>query len=222
MNIENIKYDEKGLVPAIAQDYKTNEVLMLAYMNKESLQISLDEKKACYFSRSRNQLWRKGETSGNIQIIKDIYYDCDKDTILLKIDQIGNACHTGERSCFFNKLYDENTDTQYNNTSSISDKVNNDEIKNKEIINKLYHQIIDRKNNPKEGSYTNYLFEKGLDKILKKVGEETSEVIIGAKNKNKEELVYELCDLVYHSLVLMVNEDISIEDLKKELNKRHK
>lgn len=201
--LNQVKFDDKGLVTAVTQDYKTNEVLMVAYMNKESLEITLKEKKACYFSRSRNCLWRKGETSGHVQYLKGLYYDCDADAILLKVEQLGNACHTGAYSCFFNKIYEEETAVQ-------------------SIIYRVYNQIIDRKENPREGSYTNYLFDKGLDKILKKIGEETSEVIIGAKNKNKRELVYEMCDLIYHSLVLMVNEGITIDDLKCELTKRHK
>lgn len=201
--LNEVKFDDKGLVVAVAQDYKTNEVLMVAYMNKESLEITLNEKRACYFSRSRNCLWRKGETSGHIQHLKGIYYDCDGDAILMKVDQVGNACHTGAYSCFFNKVYEENVTDQA-------------------ILNRLYNQIIDRRDNPQEGSYTNYLFDKGLDKILKKVGEETSEVIIGAKNKDKDELVYEMCDLIYHSMVLMVSEGVAIDDLKKELTKRHK
>ncbi len=201
--LEQIKFDDKGLVVAIAQDYITNEVLMAAYMNKESIEITLKEKRACYFSRSRQSLWRKGETSGHVQNLKGLYYDCDADAILMKVEQIGCACHTGAYSCFFNKAYEENVTDQA-------------------ILNKVYNQIINRKENPLEGSYTNYLFEKGLDKILKKVGEETSEVIIGAKNKNKEELVYELSDLIYHSLVLMVSEGVTIDDIKEELTKRHK
>lgn len=201
--LEQIKFDEKGLVVAVTQDYITNEVLMVAYMNKESIEITLKEKIACYFSRSRQSLWRKGETSGHIQNLKGLYYDCDADAILMKVEQIGCACHTGSYSCFFNKTYEENVTDQA-------------------ILNKVYNQIINRKENPIEGSYTNYLFEKGLDKILKKVGEETSEVIIGAKNKNKEELVYELSDLIYHSLVLMVSEGVTMDDIKEELTKRHK
>jgi len=201
--LNGVKFDEKGLVVAVTQDYKTNEVLMVAYMNKKSLEITLNEKRACYFSRSRNCIWRKGDTSGHVQYLKGLYYDCDADAILMKVDQVGNACHTGAYSCFFNKAYEE-------------------DVTDQAILNRVYNQIINRKENPKEGSYTNYLFDKGLDKILKKVGEETSEVIIGAKNKNKDELVYEMCDLIYHSLVLMVNEGVTIDDLKKELTKRHK
>jgi phosphoribosyl-ATP pyrophosphohydrolase/phosphoribosyl-AMP cyclohydrolase len=176
---------------------------MVAYMNKESLKITLEEKRVCYYSRSRQSLWRKGETSGHFQILKGLYYDCDADAILLKVEQIGNACHTGAYSCFFNKVYEE-------------------KVLDKSILYKVYNQIIDRKENPQEGSYTNYLLDKGLDKILKKVGEETSEVIIGAKNKDKSELVYEMSDLIYHCLVLMVSEGVSIDDLKTELTKRHK
>ncbi|HAQ40051.1 MAG TPA: bifunctional phosphoribosyl-AMP cyclohydrolase/phosphoribosyl-ATP pyrophosphatase [Clostridiales bacterium] len=201
--LDEVKFDDKGLVVAVAQDYKTNDVLMVAYMNKESLEITLKEKSVCYFSRRRNCIWRKGETSGHVQYLKGLYYDCDADAILLKIEQKGNACHTGAYSCFFNKVYEE------------------DAI-DRSILYKVYNQIISRRDNPREGSYTNYLFDEGLDKILKKVGEETSEVIIGAKNKNKEELVYEICDLIYHSLVLMVSEKVTIADLKAELTKRHK
>ena len=201
--LDKIKFDEKGLVVAVTQDYITNEVLMVAYMNKEALEITLKENKACYFSRSRQSLWRKGETSGHVQNLKGLYYDCDADAILMKVEQIGCACHTGAYSCFFNKVHEEN-------------------ITDRAILNKVYNQIINRKENPVEGSYTNYLFEKGLDKILKKIGEETSEVIIGAKNKNKEELVYELSDLIYHTLVLMVSEGVTIDDIKEELAKRHK
>lgn len=201
--LNEVKFDDKGLVVAVAQDYKTNEVLMVAYMNKESLEITLMEKRACYFSRSRQSLWRKGDTSGHVQHLKGLYFDCDADAILMKVEQVGNACHTGAYSCFFNKAYEE-------------------DVTDQAILNRVYNQIINRKENPKEGSYTNYLFDKGLDKILKKVGEETSEVIIGAKNKNKDELVYEMCDLIYHSLVLMVNEGVTIDDLKTELTKRHK
>jgi len=200
--IEGIKFDDNGLVPAIVQDINTNKVLMLAYMNEESIRKTLEEKIACYYSRSRKELWKKGETSGNIQNLKGFYYDCDKDSILLLVEQVGVACHTGNYSCFFNEVigYD-------NQINALTD---------------LYELIENRKNTPVEGSYTNYLFEKGLDKILKKVGEEASEVIIGAKNKDKEEMVYEISDLVYHLLVLMVNEGVSVNDIKEELKNRTK
>lgn len=197
----DIKYNEAGLVPAIAQDIATGEVLMLAYMNEESLKLTLETKIAHYYSRSRKELWKKGETSGNIQEVKGFYYDCDADTILLKVNQIGVACHTGSYSCFFNEV--EGT-KDYKNT-----------------ISDLYKVILGRKENPVEGSYTNYLFKEGIDKILKKVGEESAEVIIGAKN-NREELIYESSDLIYHLLVLLVNEGVSLVDIYEELTKRMK
>lgn len=196
-----IKYDEKGLVPAIAQDIATGEVLMLAYMNEESIRLTKKTNIAHYYSRSRKEIWKKGETSGNIQKVKGFYYDCDGDTILLKVNQTGVACHTGEYSCFFNQV---KATKDYKNT-----------------IGDLYQTILDRKNNPMEGSYTNYLFQKGIDKILKKIGEESSEVIIGAKN-NREELIYESGDLIYHLLVLLVNEGVSLGDIYEELESRVK
>lgn len=202
--IKNLKFDDKGLIPAIAQDVDTKEVLMLAYMNEESIRKTLEEKKACYYSRSRQELWTKGLTSGNIQEVKGLYYDCDADSILVLVKQTGVACHTGNYSCFFNPIMEkENIDT-------------------KDVLEKLYSLLEDRKVNPVDGSYTNYLFDKGLDKILKKVGEESAEVIIAAKNESKEEITYEISDLVYHTLVLMVNSGIKIEDIKKELISREK
>lgn len=203
INIEDLKYDDKGLIPAIVQDYKDNTVLMLAYMNKESLQKTLDEGKACYFSRSRNNLWIKGETSGHFQIVKEITFDCDADTLLLKVEQVGDvACHTGARSCFFNEL------KQF------------EKVDNPDIFDRLYELMVERKEKPVEGSYTNYLFEKGLDKILKKIGEESAEVIIGAKNKNKSEVIYEASDLIYHILVLLANEGIEFKEIRDELERR--
>lgn len=202
--INTLKFNENNLIPVVVQDLNTKEVLMLAYMNKEAMQITLTEKKATYYSRSRKELWTKGETSGNIQQVVGFYYDCDKDTILLLVKQKGVACHTGNYSCFFNEI--------------LSDK----EVLNYELVQRLYNLIKERKNTPKEGSYTNYLFDKGLDKILKKVGEESAEVIIGAKNENKEEVVYEISDLVYHLLVLMVYLNINIEEIKEELKGREK
>lgn len=203
-SIENIKFNDKGLVPVITQDINTKEVLMLAYMNKISIEKTIEEKTAYYYSRSRQELWKKGETSGNIQKVKELSYDCDADTILLKVEQEGVACHTGSYSCFFNKVIE---------CHEKLDKPSN-------VLNELYSIIEGRKNKPKDDSYTNYLFDKGLDKILKKIGEETSEVIIGAKNKSKEELVYEVSDLVYHVLVLLVNEEIKLQDIRKELEGR--
>lgn len=205
MDIGEIKFDEKGLVPAIAQDINTKEVLMLAYMNKEALEKTLEEKIVHYYSRSRGKLWKKGETSGNIQKLKALSYDCDGDTLLVMVDQVGVACHTGSYSCFFNEVVDL------------------EEPEEKEDILKELHLLLkERKKNPVEGSYTNYLFQEGLDKILKKVGEESAEVIIAAKNQDKEEIIYEISDLAYHSLVLMVEKDLSLEDIKKELKTRRK
>ena len=199
--IDEIKFDDKGLVPAVVQDIKTKKVLMLAYMNKESIKKTFEEGLVHYYSRSREKLWKKGETSGNIQKLKGFYYDCDKDSLLIEVEQLGVACHTGNYSCFFNEVL----------------KTENQQ---RDIIEELYFLLKDKKEKPQEGSYTNYLFREGLDKILKKVGEESSEVIIGAKNRNKEELIYEISDLVYHLLVLMVNEDVFIDDIKEELISR--
>ena len=200
---KKISFDEKGLVPAVVQDIKSKEVLMLAYMNRESIEKTFEEGMVHYYSRSRKRLWKKGETSGNIQILKGFYSDCDNDSLLVMVEQVGVACHTGKYSCFFNELL-------------------NWEGEEVDIIKELYSLLEDRKVNPKEGSYTNYLYKEGIDKILKKVGEETSEVIIGAKNKDKDELVYEISDLIYHLLVLMVNEGVSIDDIKEELRRRKK
>lgn len=202
MNIEQIKFDEKGLVPAIIQDYYTKEVLTLAYMNKESLEITLRDKKTCFYSRSRQELWLKGETSGNYQNVVSVKYDCDSDSLLVEVKKEGPACHTGSESCFFNSLFEAEN---YSNFSP----------------EKLYNLIKDRKVNPEEKSYTSYLFEKGLDKILKKVGEECTEVIIGAKSNDNDELKYEIADLYYHTLVLMIEQGLTIQDIKEELAKRH-
>lgn len=205
MDIGQIKFDEKGLVAAIAQDINTKEVLMLAYMNKESLEKTLEEGIVHYYSRSRQELWKKGETSGNFQKLKALSYDCDGDAILVMVDQIGVACHTGNYSCFFNDLLK-----------------NEESGEDKDILEGLYSLLEERKRNPLEASYTNYLFEQGIDKILKKVGEESAEVIIAAKNLDKGELIYEISDLVYHILVLMVEESLKIEDIKTELMNRRK
>jgi len=200
--IYKIKFDEKGLVPAIIQDYYTKEVLTLAYMNKESLEITLRDKKTCFYSRSRQELWLKGETSGNYQNVVSLKYDCDADALLVKVKKDGPACHTGSESCFFNSLFETEDYSSF-------------------TPEKLYELIKDRKINPSEKSYTTYLFEKGLDKILKKVGEECTEVIIGAKNNDNDELKYEIADLYYHTLVLMIEQGLTIQDIKEELAKRH-
>jgi phosphoribosyl-ATP pyrophosphohydrolase/phosphoribosyl-AMP cyclohydrolase len=197
-----LNFNQDGLIPVIVQSYETKDVLMLAYMNQESLDLSLETRVAHYYSRKRNKLWKKGETSGHFQHIVGMSYDCDEDTLLLQVIQDGVSCHTGNTSCFYRDIIESNKDT--------------------DILNTLYQTIEDRKNNPVEGSYTTYLFNKGIDKILKKVGEETSEVIIGSKNNNKVETIYEIADLTYHVLVLMVNQGILVSDIKEELSKRKK
>ena len=197
-----LKFDEKGLIPAIVQDHYTKEVLTLAYMNKESLAITIDEGMTCFWSRSRQELWRKGETSGNRQHVVSITADCDGDALVVEVVKDGPACHTGAESCFFNGVY-------------LSEELKAFSYEG------LYELIKGRKTAPKEGSYTTYLFEKGMDKILKKVGEECTEVIIGAAKADKDETVYEIADLTYHVMVLMVQMGITVEDITRELEKRH-
>ncbi len=203
IDLSFIKFDENGLVPVVVQSIETSDVLMLAYMNKEALEITLQEGVATYYSRSRKSLWKKGETSGHYQYVKSLSYDCDGDSILIKVIQVGVACHTNKMSCFFNDVISSDEDTQKSY-----------------LLEELYATIEERKRNPVEGSYTNYLFNKGLDKILKKVGEETAEVIIASKNKSSSEMIYEISDLVYHTLVLMVNEGITLKSIEEELKGR--
>ena len=200
VNIEDLKFDEKGLIPAVVIDCRTKKVLTLAYMNRESLAISLKEGRTCFWSRSRQKLWRKGETSGNVQHIVRIDTDCDCDALTVYVQPEGPACHTGAESCFFN--------TVYAGEEPFS-------------LEGLMKHIEGRKTEKKEGSYTTYLFEKGIDKILKKVGEESTEVIIAGKADDKAETIYEISDLIYHVLVLMVQMGISIDDIYKELASRH-
>ena len=202
ININELKFDEKGLIPAIVTDADTGRVLTLAYMNEESLKISMEKKLTCFFSRSRNELWLKGETSGNYQHIVSITADCDRDALTVSVRPEGPACHLGNTSCFCDKVF-ENED----------EKVFSYEY--------LYDLIKGRKTDKKEGSYTTYLFEKGLDKILKKVGEECTEVIIAGKAQDKAETVYEIADLAYHVMVLMIEAGITLEDIKGELASRH-
>jgi len=202
-DIEKLKFDEKGLIPAIVVDDETSQVLTLAYMNKESLGISLEKKKTCFWSRSRQELWLKGETSGNYQHIVSITADCDMDALTVRVKKDGPACHTGEESCFFNTVFE------------------NEEIAPAFSVESLVKTIEGRKLDPKEGSYTTYLFEKGIDKILKKVGEECTEVIIAGKADDKAETIYEISDLMYHVLVLMIEMGISVDDIMNELKSRH-
>lgn len=198
------KTDDKGLVPCIVQDYRTGQVLMLAYMNEESYQATCETGKMTYFSRSRQKLWCKGDTSGHYQYVKELSLDCDNDTILAKVHQVGAACHTGSYSCFFKELAKKD----YIDTNPLT------------ILQEDFETIENRKKNPKEGSYTNYLFTQGIDKILKKCGEEASEIIIAAKNPNAEELKYEIADFLYHMMVLMAECGLTWEDITRELANR--
>ena len=202
LNIDDLKFDEKGLIPAIVVDAESRKVLTLAYMNRESLKISLEKELTCFFSRSRQELWLKGETSGNYQHIVSITADCDGDALLVLVNKDGPACHTGEESCFHNELFR----SENNHTFS---------------LDSLMELIRGRKGQAQEGSYTSYLFDKGLDKILKKVGEECTEVIIAAKGEDRAETVYEVADLTYHVMVMLIEMGISLEDIRKELASRH-
>ena len=202
VDIDKLKFDEKGLIPAIVVDGTSGDVLTLAYMNRESLEISIKEERTCFWSRSRQELWRKGETSGNAQHIIDITADCDYDALVVKVNKDGPACHTGAENCFHNLLWESENNHAF-------------------TMEGLMDMLRGRKETPKEGSYTSYLFDKGLDKILKKVGEESTEVIIAGKAEDKAETIYEIADLAYHVMVLMLELGISLDDVKKELASRH-
>lgn len=204
MDFSEFTLNGDGLIPVVVQHYKTQEVLMLAYMNEEAFDRTIKTGKMTYYSRSRKTLWVKGETSGHFQYVKSLTIDCDKDTLLAKVDQVGAACHTGNPTCFYQPLVGMN----YDGKNPL------------QIFEMVYDTIVDRKEHPKEGSYTNYLFDKGLDKILKKVGEEATEIVIAAKNKNPEEIKYELADFLYHAMVLMVEKGVKWEDIIKELAER--
>ncbi|MBQ3052151.1 MAG: bifunctional phosphoribosyl-AMP cyclohydrolase/phosphoribosyl-ATP diphosphatase HisIE [Clostridia bacterium] len=202
INIDKLKFDEKGLIPAVVVDNNSKKVLTVAYMNKESLKISMEKGLTCFYSRSRNELWLKGETSGNYQHIVSITADCDNDALLVVVEKDGPACHMGTDSCFNNSVY------------------KSDEL-NEFSMDGLYKLLQDRKEQMPEGSYTTYLFQKGIDKILKKIGEESTEVIIAGKADDKNETVYEIADLAYHIMVMMVEMGISLDDVRKELASRH-
>ena len=202
LTAEQLKFDEKGLIPVVVQDYFTKEVLTVAYMNRESLEITMREGRTCFFSRSRNELWRKGETSGNYQEVVTIKADCDGDALTAEVIKAGPACNTGAESCFNDEIYQSETQNAFS-------------------LSSLYDLIKGRKTEKKEGSYTTYLFEKGIDKILKKVGEECTEVIIAGKGSDKEETVFEIADLTYHVFVLMAEMGIGIDDVIAQLAKRH-
>ena len=202
LDINTLKFDDKGLIPAIVVDATSKKVLTLAYMNKESLEISIKEQKTCFFSRSRQELWRKGETSGNFQHIVSITADCDNDALVVLVNKDGPACHTGTDSCFTKPVFESKENHAFS-------------------MDGLYDLLVGRKTDKPEGSYTTYLFEKGIDKILKKVGEECTEVIIAGKANDKAETVYEVADLAYHVMVMMVEMGITVDDIKKELASRH-
>jgi len=214
--IDKINFDDKGLVPAIIQDHKSGQVLMMAYMNAKSLQKTIETGRTWFFSRSRQRLWMKGESSGHIQKVKNIFYDCDEDTLLIQVEQTGAACHTGHYSCFYRCMDGKETEEQVFDL----DKIYDSGKEGPGILYELYDVIANRKKNMPEGSYTTYLFDKGLDKILKKVGEENAEVIIAAKNKDKGELIYEASDLLYHLMVLLVEQGVELSDLFAELKSR--
>ena len=201
---EDFKKNSDGMVPVIVQDYRTDEVLMLAYMNEEAFETTINVGKMTYYSRSRKELWTKGMTSGHIQYVKSLTADCDFDTILAKVSQVGVACHTGETSCFFNEIVKK----EYMEKNPLK------------VLEDVYNIILDRKEHPKEGSYTNYLFDKGIDKILKKVGEEATEIVIAAKNPNPEEIKYEISDFLYHIMVLMAEKGVTWEEITQELSQR--
>ena len=201
---EEFKLNSDGLIPVVVQDYKTQEVLMVAYMNQEAYEKTLSTGRMHYYSRSRKSLWLKGETSGHFQYVKALKLDCDNDTILAFVAQVGAACHTGAKSCFFKTLAEK----EYKASNPLK------------VFEDVYGIIEDRKEHPKEGSYTNYLFDKGIDKILKKLGEECTEIVIASKNPNPEEIKYEISDFLYHMMVLMVQKKISWEDITKELANR--
>lgn len=205
MDLSKIKFNEKGLVPAIVQDHESGRVLMMAWMNEESLRLTLDTGLCHYYSRSRQTLWKKGETSGHFQHVQWLGYDCDGDCLLVRVRQDGVACHTGAYSCFFNEL-------KAGDGAPPSDS---------RILQTVYDVITDRRDNPKEGSYTNYLFDKGIDKMCKKVGEEAAEVIIAAKNRDPGEVRYEAADLLYHLMVVLVEQGVSLSDIYGELAGRH-
>lgn len=202
LKMEDLKFDEKGLIPAVVVDTYSKKVLTVAYMNKESLAISMEEGRTCFWSRSRQELWRKGDTSGNVQHIVSIVADCDRDALTVEVVKEGPACHLGTESCFNDVVY---LNPEYHPFS----------------VDGLYEMLEGRKANMPEGSYTTYLFEKGIDKILKKIGEECTEVIIASKAEDKAETIYEIADLAYHVMVMMVEQGISLEDVRKELASRH-
>ncbi|WIF95501.1 bifunctional phosphoribosyl-AMP cyclohydrolase/phosphoribosyl-ATP diphosphatase HisIE [Caminicella sporogenes] len=206
IDINSLKFNNNGLIPAIIQDFNNKEVLMLGYMNKKSLKLTIESGKTWFYSRSRQKLWNKGETSGNFHEVMSIKHDCDMDCLLVEVIPNGPTCHTGNYSCFYKRVYNKDIEN----------------IEEDKIFDLLYTRIVDRKKFSKDNSYTRYLFNSGVDKILKKVGEEASEVIIAAKNDSKEEVIYEVVDLIYHLMVLLVEKDIILSDIKREMINRYR
>ncbi len=206
--INTLKFDASGLIPAVVQNIETNEVLMVAYMNADTIKRTFETGRATFWSRSRQEVWVKGETSGNYMYVKEIRVDCDCDCLVILVNPAGPACHTGNRSCFFRKI---------ENGKLVEDK---NVPKKSDIFAREQAVVIDRKNNPEDGSYTNYLFDKGEDKILKKVGEEAAEVVIAGKNRDKDEISYEVADLIYHMTVMLVDNDMTWDDIYKEMERR--
>lgn len=204
LSFDDAKVNDAGLIPVVVQDFKTDKVLMLAYMNEEAFNQTIETGRMTYYSRSRDEIWIKGETSGNFQYVKDLKFDCDFDTLLAKVYQVGVPCHTGAKTCFFNDVIDADYATQ----------------NPMKVFEDVYNVILDRKENPKEGSYTNYLFDKGIDKILKKVGEEATEIVIAAKNPDNKEIKYEISDFLYHIMVLMAEKGVTWEEITEELARR--
>ncbi|NLY44161.1 MAG: bifunctional phosphoribosyl-AMP cyclohydrolase/phosphoribosyl-ATP diphosphatase HisIE [Clostridiaceae bacterium] len=208
---EQLKYDKDGLIPAVIQDYRTGSVLMVAYMNKESIRRTIETGKTVFWSRSRQKYWTKGETSGHFQYVKNIQVDCDADCLLIQVEQVGAACHTNNYSCFYR---------EYKEGQIVEKEKKPESFQKAKVLQDVYDVIVDRVKNPREGSYTNYLFTKGLDKMLKKVGEEAAEVIIAAKNKDAGEIRYEVADLLYHLLVVLVERGITLDEIYEELENR--
>lgn len=209
MKIDEIKYDDKGLVPVIVQDVENGQVLMFAYANKEAVEKTVEQNRAHFWSRSRNRLWQKGEESGNTQEVKHLFIDCDRDAVLFLVNQNGVSCHTGQRTCFFTDLGEDNAAAPAFGS-----------MKRGRMLEEVYQVVEDRRRNPKEGSYVSKLFSDGIDSILKKIGEEAGETVIAAKNSDKDEITYEVADLWFHSLVLLANFGITPEDIYQELGRR--
>ncbi|WP_408956085.1 bifunctional phosphoribosyl-AMP cyclohydrolase/phosphoribosyl-ATP diphosphatase HisIE [Natroniella sp. ANB-PHB2] len=215
MSLSKLKFNDDGLIPAIVQDVETDEVLMMAYMNEKAVKNTIKTGRTCFWSRSRQELWWKGETSGNIQLVEEIKFDCDGDTLLLKVKQTGEACHTGHKSCFYRGIKrQEGGESRFDPEDIYKDALDT------EVLEELYQVIKDRKENPKEGSYTSSLYQHGINAFLKKIGEEATEIVMAAKDEEEAEIIYEVADFIYHLLVMLVYYDISLQDIYLELDDR--